>query len=134
MEDEEVEELISQLREMMDANGFAWARDEAEAVVEPHWQRRWLARALLQAAQSVTVDLAEAELSMFNTFEAEVEFEPDDTAAPDGDVLATDVGDARQTVDQPKRLRGQQRRQMAEQLAGLRGYFGELRGRLDGLV
>lgn len=134
MEDEEVEELVSQLREMMDANGFAWAREEAEAVVEPHWQRRWLARALLDAAQSVTVDLAEAELSMFKTFDAEVEFEPDDGAAPDGDVLAADSEDARQAVDKPERLRGQQRRQAVEQLAGLRAHFDELRGRLDDLV
>jgi hypothetical protein len=134
MEDEEVEELISQLRNMMDSNGFAWARDEAEAIVEPHWERRWLARALLDAAQSVTVDLAEAELSTFKTFDAEVEFEPDDGAAPDGDVLAADSEVARQAVDQPERLRGQQRRQTVEQLAGLRGYLNELRGRLDGLV
>jgi hypothetical protein len=134
MDDEEVEELISQLREMMDAKGFAWARDEAEAVVEPHWQRRWLARALLDAAQSVTVDLAEAELSMFKTFDAEVEFEPDDGAAPDGDVLVADSEDVRQAVGQPERLRGQQRRHTVEQLAKLRGHFDELRGRLDGLV
>lgn len=133
MEEGEVEELISQLREMMDANGFAWAREEAEAAVEPHWQRRWLARALLDAAQSVTVDLAEVELSMFDTFDAEVEFERDDGAAPDGEVVAADLEDARQATDQPERLRGQRRRETVETLAGLRRYFDELRGRLDGI-
>jgi GNAT superfamily N-acetyltransferase len=134
MEEGEVEELISLLREMMDANGFAWAREEAEAAVEPRWQRRWLARALLDAAQSVTVDLAEAELSMFKTFGAEVQFERDDGAVPDGEIVAADLEDARQATDQPERLSGQQRRQTVEKLADLRGYFDELRERLDGIV
>lgn len=134
MEEGEVEELISQLREMMDANGFAWAREEAEVAVEPHWQRRWLARALLDAAQSVTVDLAEAELSMFKTFDAEVQFERDDGAVPDGEIVAADLEDARQATDQLERLSGQQRRQTVEKLADLRGYFDELRERLDGIV
>lgn len=133
MEEGEVEELISQLREMMDANGFDWARQEAEAAVEPHWQRSWLARALLDAAQSATIDLAEAELSMFETFRIEVEFERDDDAAPDGEVVAADLEDARQATDQSERLRGQRRRQTVEKLAGLRGSFDELRERLDGL-
>lgn len=134
MEEEEVEELISQLREMMDANGFAWAREEAEVAVEPHWQRRWLARALLDAAQSMTVDLADAERSMIQALDAEVEFEPDDGAAPDGEVVAADLEDVSRTTDRPERLRGQQRRQTIESLAGLRGYFDELRGRLDGII
>ncbi|MBX9717574.1 MAG: hypothetical protein K2X36_01870 [Microbacteriaceae bacterium] len=133
MEDGEVEELISQLREMMNAHGFAWARGEAEAAVEPHWQRIWLARALLDAAQSVTVDLAQAELSMLETFDAEVEFELDDNSALDGDVLAADVVGAQQATDQPERLGGPQRRRTIEELARLHGYFDELRGRLDGV-
>lgn len=134
MEEKEIEELISQLREMMDASGFIWARVEAEAAVEPYWPRRWLARALLDAAQSVTVDLAEAELSLFETFDAEVEFERDDGAAPDGEVLAADFERARQATEQPERLRGQQRRQAVEKLARQSGYFDELRGMLNGIV
>lgn len=132
MEDEEVEELITELRALLDINGFGWAREEAESSVDSAWHPRRLARALVVAAEAVTIDLAEAELAMTRIFGTEVDFKPDEGADPDGDALVADGPDGfphRAPVD---RLRGTERRQMLENLAVLRASFEELKVRLDG--
>lgn len=132
MEELEIEDLIAQLRALLDANGFDWARAEAEASVDPTWHPRWLANALIVAAEDVTVNLARAELAMIATFGGEVEFKPDEGAAPDDDGFNTD-GAAdylrRATVD---RLRGIERFEMLDHLSALQASFQELKGRLDG--
>lgn len=132
MEDAEIEELIAELRSLLNTNGFGWAREEAESSVNPAWHPRWLARALLVAAESVTIDLADAELAMTQILGTEVDFKLDDGAAPDGDEFVAH-GSAdfphRSPVD---RLRGPQRRQTLENLTALRASFEELKERLDG--
>ena len=131
MDDDEIEELIAALRSLLDANGFGWAREQAESVVDPRWHRRWLATALLNAAENVTVDLAEVELSMLDAFGYnDVRFERDDGAEPDGDFIAPD--ERRATMGGGERLRGTQRRGALQELAGMRHAFEMLRERLDG--
>jgi hypothetical protein len=134
LEEEEIEELVAELRTLLDTNGFGWAREEAESSVDPAWQPRQLARALVAAAETVTVGLAQAELSTTEIFGKEVEFKPDEGAEPDGDALVVDGGaefSQRAPVD---RLRGPQRRQVLENLNDLSASFKELRERLDGRV
>lgn len=131
MEDQEVEQLIAELRILLDTNGFGWAREEAESSLDPAWPSRWLARALIVAAETVTVDLALAELAMIKTFDTEVEFKPDDTAGPDGDTFVVDGSAAFAQRPPPDRLRGPQRRQALEGVASVRRSFEELKARLD---
>lgn len=132
MEDLEIEDLIAELRALLDTNGFDWARAEAEASVDPAWHPRWLAHALIVAAEDVTVNLARVELAMIKTFGQEVEFKPDEGAAPDNDGFNTDGAadySRRMAVD---RLRGIERSEMLDYLSALQSSFQELKGRLDG--
>jgi hypothetical protein len=129
---DEIEDLINQLRELLDANGFGWVREQAEASVDPSWHPRWLALALIGASEAVTVDLAKAELFTTEILGGEAEFKPDDGADQDD---ASSEGDdvanvpRRAAID---RLRGPQRREAVQALAGLSGTFNELRALLNG--
>ncbi|QIR84908.1 hypothetical protein [Paracoccus sp. AK26] len=132
MEDDEIENLIVGLRTLLDDNGFGWAREQAEAALDPGWQRRWLARALLDAAESVTVDLAQAELAMLETLGTdEVDFEPDGSVDVDGAiVVAAERGSASEMIDQP---RGALRRKTIQELASKRYAFQMLREQLGSI-
>lgn len=131
MEELEIEELIGQLRALFDDNGFNWARAEAEASVDPTWHPRWLAHALIVAAEDVTVNLARTELAMIATFGREVEFKPDEAANPGNDGFNTDgVADYSRGA-MVGRLREDERVMMLGNLSELQASFQELKGRLD---
>lgn len=133
MDDEEIEQLIDKLRALLDEHGFGWAREQAEGALDPAWHRRRLARALIDAAEVVTVDLAEAEIAMLDRFGTDdIYFKPDDEAEPDGEVFVDD--ERTPTSVKIERLRGPQRRGILKNLASQRHVFQELRGQLDGIV
>ncbi len=133
MEDQEIDGLIAVLRAMMARNGFGWAADEAEAGLYATAGRRARARALIDAAEGVTVDLAEVEIRMLDRLGAEeVLFKPDPDAG-DGERPSGPLEeDGDFALGDRDRLRGQRRRAALAQLASQRAMFEELRGRLDG--
>lgn len=133
MDDEEIEKTIIELRNLLDDHGFGWAREQAEATFDPGWNRRWLAHALIDAAETVTVDLAEAETVMLDLFGTdEVSFKHDEDADSEMAAFVVDGSDA---VDgKGDRLRGPQRREALKDLIGKRYAFQMLKARLDGLV
>lgn len=134
MDDEEIEQLIVDLRQLLFRKGFAWAAIEAEESLNSMVAPRTRALALIAAAESVTVDLADTELAANDVFASGgIRFEPDDTERPDGeDPLgprereALDVGPL--TPSDP------QRREALVELAAQREVFAALRSHLDGLV
>lgn len=134
MDNEEIEQLIADLRELLFRKGFGWATVEAEDSLNPMVAPRTRALALISAAEVVTVDLAGVELAADGVFGGEgIRFKPDDTEWVDGedaltrtDRKASDVG--------LLPLSGPQRREVLEGLAANRQVFTALRSRLDGLV
>lgn len=134
MDDEEIEQLIADLRQLLFRKGFAWAAIEAEDSLNSMVASRTRALALITAAESVTVDLADAELAADDVFGGgSIRFEPDDTERPDDeeplslrDREALDVG--------PLPPSGPQRREVLVELAAHREVFAALRSHLDGLV
>lgn len=133
MNDDEIDALIANLRVMLNENGFGWAREQAEASIDQTWHPRWLAHALLDAAESVTVDLAEAELVVLNGFGVEdVTFERDGDADPDGDTIVPEGrAEYSEGID---RLRGFQRREALLGLVGMRETFQTLRVEINGIL
>lgn len=131
MDDEEIEGLIAALQAMLDDNGFSWARQQAEAALDPGWHRRWFARALLDAAENVTVDLAQVELAVLSGLGTDdVNFKPDDGADPDGDTfLPEERSEFAERIDM---LRGPERRETLQRLARMRDEFRMLRAQLNG--
>ncbi|WP_417273896.1 hypothetical protein [Celeribacter halophilus] len=134
MDDEEIEQLIGDLRQLLFRKGFAWAAIEAEDSLNSMVAPRTRALVLIAAAQSVTVDLANTELAANDAFGGGgIRFEPDDTERPDGeeplglrDREALDVGRLPPS--------GPQRREVLLELAAHREVFAALRSHLDGLV
>lgn len=134
MDDEEIEQLIADLRELLFRKGFGWAAIEAEDSLNSMVAPRTRALTLITAAESVTVDLADVELAADDVFGGGgIRFEPDDTERLDGeeplslrDREALDVG--------PLPPSGPQRREVMVELAAYREVFASLRGHLDGLV
>ena len=131
MDDEEIEVWIGVLRGMLDENGFSWARQQAEAALHPGWHRRWLARALLDAAENITVDLAQVELAVSSGLGTDdFGFKPDDGADPDGDAFVPEQrSEFTERIDM---LRGPERRETLHRLAGMRDEFEMLRALLNG--
>lgn len=131
MDDEEIEGLIAALRGMLDENGFSWARQQAEAALDPGWHRRWLARALLDAAENVTVDLAQVELAVLSGLGTDdVGLKPDDGADPDGDTFVPE--ERSEFTERIDIRRGPERRETLHRLAGMRDEFEMLRAQLNG--
>lgn len=134
MDDEEIEQLIVDLRQLLFRKGFAWAAIETEDSLNSMVAPRTRALALIAAAESVTVDLADTELAVNDVFgSGGIRFEPDDTERPDGEEPlglrereALDVG--------PLPPSGPQRREALVELAAQREVFAALRSHLDGLV
>lgn len=134
MDDEEIEQLIADLRELLFRKGFGWAAVEADDSLNPMVAPRTRALALITAAEIVTVDLADVELAADDIFGGEgIRFKPDDVEPADGeealtarDRKALDVGSLS--------LSGPQRREVLTGLAAHRQVFTALRSRLDGLV
>ena len=134
MSDEEIDDLVAKLRAMLNRNGFGYAAEEAEDGLYATVGHRARALALINAAEGVTVDLADMELRVLDHLEAEeLVFGPDDEDQSVDPVRAQDVGDG---VDAgpggADRLRGPQRRAFVTELAASRGVFRDLRRRLDG--
>lgn len=133
MDDEQIEQLITDLRQLLFRKGFAWAAIEAEDSLYSMVALRTRALALINAAESVTVDLADAELAADYVFGGGgIRFEPDETERPDDeeplsprDREALDVG--------PLPPSGPQRREVLVELAAHREVFAALRRHLDGL-
>ena len=123
MDEEEIERLIADLRELLEKHGFAWLLDEALAGELEEWSRHRIAHALIDAAEGVTVDLAEAELAALKALRVEeIDFKPDESelqGAVEGDRYP---------------LRGPERRATLERQSTLRKTFAQLRERLDGDV
>lgn len=134
MDDEEIEQLIADLRVLLFRKGFGWAAVEAEDSLNPMVAPRTRALALITAAEIVTVDLADVELAAHDIFGDEgIRFKPDDTEGADGeeplsprDPKALDAGSIP--------LSGPQRREHLADLAAYRQVINSLRNRLDGLV
>lgn len=133
MNDEQIEQLIADLREMLFRKGFGWAAVEAEDSLHPMVQPRTRALALITAAELVTVDLAEVELAVDDIFGGEgISFKPDDTERVDGEEASTQVD--RKVLDVGSLpLAGPQRRGVLAGLAADRKVFTALRSHLDGL-
>jgi hypothetical protein len=130
MDDDEIEQLIAELRILLNTNGFGWAREQAEAALDPSWHRRWLARALVDAAENVTVYLARMELTVRDSFETEdISFEPDNDPDPDGYIFGPDERSLA-SEEEVDRLRDPQRREALEELVGNRDVFKQLRDQL----
>lgn len=123
MDEEEIERLIADLRELLEKHGFAWLIEEATAGGLEERSRSQVAHALIDAAEGVTVDLAQAELAALKGLRVEeIIFKPDEaefTAALEGDRY---------------RVRGEERRAALERQSVLAETFAQLRGQLDGNV
>jgi hypothetical protein len=134
MSDDEIDELIERLRAMLIRAGFGSTVEEAEHGLYPTAGRRARALALIDAAEGVTVDLADIELRVLDRLGAEeVVFRRDNEDQVDDPSRVSGTGDAADTAAYGEdRLRGPQRRGFLTQIAARRGVFRELRRRLDG--
>jgi hypothetical protein len=136
MDDREIERLIADLREMMTKAGFGWAVEQAELGVAHNGTQVERAKALIDAAEGVTVDLAAVELRALDGLSVgDIRFESDDLDADavddSGDRALTD-GIRRVPPDEIERPEGLARRVLLSELAGQRMVFDELRSSLDG--
>lgn len=135
MDEEEIIRLISELRSMLQDMGFGWAAEQAEANLPRAAAIREVARALIDAAEAVTVDLAQAELYSMRLLKVdEIVFMPDSDA--DADVEGRDLVVIKENIglDEIDRVRGPQRRATLDLMPGYEPAFKALRERLDGLV
>lgn len=134
MNDEEIEQLIADLRELLFSKGFGWAAVEAEDSLNPIVAPRTRALALITAAEVATVDLADVELAADGYFGGEgMSFKADDTERFDGEEALTSTD--RKVLDIGSLpLSGPQRRGVLADLAATRKVFDVLRSRLDGLA
>lgn len=134
MDDDEIEQLIADLRELLFRKGFGWAAVEAEESLNPAVVSRTRALALITAAEIVTVDLADVELAADDYFGGEgIRFKPDDAERADGEETLTSRDRGALDVGSLP-LSGPQRREVLADLAARRHVFTALRSRLDGLV
>ena len=133
MDDEEIEQLIADLRELLFRKGFGWAAVEAEDSLNSMVASRARALALITAAEIVTVDLADVELAVDATFRGgEIHFEPDDTDRPD-DEEALSLRDRKAFDVESYPPSGPERREVLSELAAHRQVFNLLRSHLDGV-
>ncbi len=131
MDDEDLERMVADLRAMLVENGFGWAAEQAEQGLPPEASMRSVALALIQATESVTVDLAQAELAALEGLGVEdIDFKP-----PPEEATEADAPRARTIIPEAgaDRLRGPSRRKVLEDLANRRAIFDELRENLDGV-
>lgn len=134
MDDEEIEQLIADLRELLFRKGFGWAAVEAEDSLNPMVAPRTRALALITAAEIVTVDLAAVEMAADDILGGEgIRFELEDTEQADGEE-ALAMRDRRVVGVEALPLFGPRRRAVLADLAARRQVFTDVRDRLDGLV
>ena len=134
MDDEEIQRLIIDLREMLFRKGFGWAAVEAEDSLYPTVTPRTRALALISAAEIVTVDLAAVEMAADAILGGEgIRFKPD-VAGRDNDEDAFALSERRAVDFEAEPLLGPKRRAVLADLSARRQVFTVLRSRLDGLV
>ena len=140
---DEVEEgrILAELRAMLQETGFSWIAEQAEAALWPGSSDRAIVLALIDAAEAVTVDLAQAELDTMRLLEVdEIVFESDPDPDPDpdpdgdgGDGRHFEPTQARKDLDDNVRIREDLRRTTLSGMSQYMKVFEELRVRLDGL-
>lgn len=134
MDDEEIEQLIADLRELLFRKGFGWAAVEAEDPLNPMVAPRTRALALITAVEILTVDLADVELAADDIFGGEgIRFKADDSESIDSEEALTARDRKALDVGSPS-LSGPRRREVLAGLAAHRQVFTALRSHLDGLV
>lgn len=124
--------MVADLRALLIENGFGWAAEQAEQGLPPEVSMMTVALALIQATESVTVDLAEAEIVALDGLGVEdIDFKP-----PPEEAAETDGPRARAIISEAgaDRLRGPFRRKVLEDLANRRAIFDELRESLNGVT
>jgi hypothetical protein len=132
MEDKDIDQLIVEVRGMLIESGFGWAVEQAETGLFPGADGYWTARSLIDAAEAVSIELAETEIWTMDRLGVEdVDFKPDVNDNDFGDVPAGVTGFRESILEQVDRPRGPQRRAVLEDLAGARSVFEDLRRRLD---
>lgn len=135
MDDEQIEQLIRELRAMLLEAGFGWAVDQAQAGLFPFADRYWTARSLIDAAEAVTIELADAEIRTLDILGVEdVHFKPDVDEDDVGDVPLGVRATSESMYRSTERISGPQRRARLDELAAQRTVFTELRRQLDGDV
>lgn len=133
MNEGEIERLIAELRAMLRETGFGWAAEQSEAAMWPATSNRAVAHALIDAAEAVTVDLAQAELAAIRLLKVdEIVFKPDPDSDGDGRSLKDDTASIGR--DDSDRLSGEHRRATLDAMPEYAPMFAELRKHLDGLV
>ena len=133
MDDEEIERLIAELRELLFRKGFGWAAVEAEDSLNSTATPRTRALALITAAEIVTVDLAEVELVVDDAFDnGDFRFEPDDTDQSDDEEVPNQRYHKDLEVGSPS-APGPERRELLLKLAAHRQVFTSIRSLLDGV-
>ena len=136
MNDEEVTRLTDDLRSMLEETGFGWLAAQAGAALPRGATDREIARALIDAAEAATVDLAHAELISIRTLQVDqIVYNPD----PDAEGYREDRSEFRQAkessaVDDNDRARGQLRLATLERMTEYTDSFVSLRAELDDLV
>ncbi|HHV67769.1 hypothetical protein [Brucella intermedia] len=128
MNEAEIEALISDLQRVLSQSEFSWVADAALQNRSPTDSRALVALALLQAIESVTVDLAEVEAAVLERLDVEgVDFQPSYEDAAD---VGTDGRTGEAFVEETSRMRGPLRSATIRELASLRSVFTEFRGHL----
>lgn len=128
MNEAEIEVLIYDLQRVLSQSEFSWAAEAAVQNRSPTDSRASVALALLQAIESVTVDLADVEAAMLERLDVEsVDFQPSYEDAAD---VGTEGRSGEAFVEETSRMRGPLRSATIRELASLRSVFTEFRGRL----
>lgn len=135
MEDDEVARLIAELRETLRQTGFGWAEEQAQAALPPASPAHILAHALIDAAETVTVELAKAEIASMRELRVEeIVFKVDPDADGDSDGSVRDIDESKMiSVDEGNWLSGQERKAALKEILGSAHVFDELRMRLNGV-
>ena len=145
MEDEEVQRLVDERRASLRETGFGWAAEQAEALLSADAPSRIVAHALIDAAEAVTVELAQAELATIRRLGVEeivFKIDPGADSGPEGTdeenggdygrpIYMAETGVPAADGD---RLRGQQRRAAGDSMRADCAAVGKLRDRLRGVV
>lgn len=129
MSDEEIDELIGTLRAMLVGAGFGWVVEQAQAGLLPGAERIHVARSLIDAAEAVTVELADAEIRTLEVLDVgSVDFQPD----VEGDGAIEAGRDGPDGYDPADHVSGDRRRGVLREVVNQRSAFAELRRGLDG--
>ena len=121
---------------MLEESGFGWLAEQAAAAL-PRWAAdRAIARALIDAAEAATVDLAHAELMSIQTLQVDqIVFKQDHDAEGYSEIgPAFEQIKESSVVDDTDRVRGRRRRVALEGMTNYATAFAALRDSLDDLV